>query len=60
MAIERSLDNILNSRSKIAVIRLFISKTAGFKATGREIAKLIHFSPPAAHTVLKELHNEGI
>ena len=60
MAIEKSLDNILNSRPKIAIIRLFISKTADFKATGREIAKLIHFSAPATHAALKELCNGGI
>jgi len=60
MAIEKSLDNILNSKSKIAIIRLFVSKTADFKATGREVAKLIHFSAPAAHAALKELYNQGI
>jgi len=60
MAIEKSLDDILNSKSKIAIIRLFVSKTADFKASGREIAKLTHFSPPAAHTALKELYNQGI
>lgn len=60
MAIEKSLDNILNSKLKIAIIRLFVSKTSEFKATGREIAKLTRFSPPAAHAALKELYNQGI
>ena len=60
MAIEKSLDNILNSRSKIAIIRLFISKTADFRATGREVAKLIKVSPPATHASLKELYTEGV
>ena len=60
MAIEKSLDNILNSKLKIAVIRLFVSKTGEFKATGRGIAKLTRFSPPAAHAALKELYNQGI
>ncbi len=60
MAIEKSLDNILNSKSKIAIIRLFVSKTSDFKATGREIAKLTHFSAPAAHAALKELYNQGV
>ena len=60
MAIEKSLDNILNSKLKIAIIRLFVSKTGEFKATGREIAKLTRFSPPAAHAALKELYNQGI
>lgn len=60
MAIEKSLDNILNSKSKIAIIRLFVSKTADFKATGREVAKLIRFSAPAAHAALKELYIHGV
>jgi len=60
MAIEKSLDIVLSSKSKIAIIRLFVSKTGDFKATGREIAKLILFSAPAAHSALKELFDEGI
>lgn len=60
MAIEKSLDNILNSKSKIAIIRLFVSKTSDFRATGRGIAKLSHFSAPAAHAALKELYNQGV
>lgn len=60
MTIEKSLDNILSSKLKIAIIRLFVSKTGEFKATGREIAKLTNFSPPAAHAALKELYNQGI
>ena len=60
MTIEKSLDNILDSKSKIAIMRLFISKTAEFKATGREIGKLTHFSAPAAHSALKELYNQGV
>ena len=60
MAIEKSLDNILNSKSRIAIIRLFVSKAAGFKASGREIAKLVHFSAPSTHAALKELYNERI
>lgn len=60
MAAEKSLDNILNSKSKIAIIRLYVSKTVDFKATGRKIAKLIDFSAPATHTALKELYNQGV
>ncbi len=60
MAIGKSLDNILNSKLKIAIIRLFVSKTGEFKATGRGIAKLTRFSPPAAHAALKELYNQGV
>ncbi|MEW6008337.1 MAG: nucleotidyltransferase domain-containing protein [Candidatus Omnitrophota bacterium] len=57
---EKSLDDILTSKLKIAIIRLFVSKTSDFKATGREIAKLIDFSAPAAHAALKELYNHGV
>jgi len=60
MVTEKTLDNILNSKSKIAIIRLFVSKTPDFKATGREVAKLISFSAPAAHAALKELFNQGV
>ncbi|MBU1912744.1 MAG: nucleotidyltransferase domain-containing protein [Candidatus Omnitrophica bacterium] len=60
MAIEKSLDNILSSRSKIAIIRLFISKTDDFKASGREIAKIVNLSPQTAHTALKDLYNQGV
>jgi len=60
MVTEKTLDNILNSKSKIAIIRLFVSKTVDFKATGREVAKLTCFSAPAAHAALKELFNQGI
>lgn len=60
MNIEKSLDNILSSRSKIAVIRLFVSKTGDFRASGREIAKSVQISAPAAHAGLKELYNQGI
>jgi len=60
MVMEKSLDIVLSSKSKIAIIRLFVSKTGDFKATGREIAKLTHFSAPAAHSALKELFNQGI
>lgn len=60
MGIEKTLDHILNSKSKIAIVRLFVSKAMDFKATGREIARLTHFSAPAAHTALKELFNQGI
>lgn len=60
MIIEKSLDNILNSKSKIAIVRLFVSKAHNFKATGREIAKLICFSPPAAHNALKDLFSHKV
>lgn len=60
MVVRNSLDDILDSKSKIAIIRLFVSKTDDFKATGREIAKLTHFSAPAAHSALKGLFAQGV
>lgn len=60
MAIEQSLDHILDSRLKTAIIRLFVSKTNDFKASGREVARLISVSAPAAHSALKELYNQKI
>lgn len=55
MAIENALDNIMNTNSKVRIIRLFISKREDFMATGREIARLTGISAPAAHASLKDL-----
>ena len=60
MAIEKRLDDILDTKSKVKIIRLFVSRTENFMASGREIAKLIGLTPPAAHTALKELYNQDI
>jgi len=60
MDIEKKLDDILDTRSKIKIIRLFISKREDFMASGREIAKLVGLTPPAAHSTLKELYNQDI
>ena len=60
MAIEKSLDNILNTNSKVRVIRLFISKREDFVATGREIARLIGITAPAVHTALKDLYSQDV
>lgn len=60
MAIEKALDNILNSNSKVRIIRLFISKREDFIATGREIARLTDISAPAAHAALKDLYNQDV
>lgn len=60
MAIEKSLDNILNTNSKVKIIRLFISRREDFIASGREIARLIGITPPAAHATLKDLYNQDI
>ncbi|MDP2939975.1 MAG: ArsR family transcriptional regulator [Candidatus Omnitrophota bacterium] len=60
MAIENSLDSVLNTKTKVKIIRLFISRTNEFHTSGREIAKSIKVSPPAAHAALKKLYNQGI
>ena len=50
------IDNVLNSPSKLAVLRVFASRQ-GFKATGRAVAGLAGFSAPSTHEALKELHS---
>lgn len=60
MAIENSLDIILDSKTKIKIIRLFISRSDAFRSSGREIAKWIKISPPTTHAALKELFSQGI
>ena len=60
MAIEKSLDNILNTSSKVKVIRLFISRREDFISSGRGVARLTGVTPPAAHVALKDLYNQDI
>jgi predicted nucleotidyltransferase len=55
MALETILDDVLDSRSKVRVLRLFALRTDGFLASGREIARLTSLSPPAAHAALRSL-----
>jgi predicted nucleotidyltransferase len=55
MALETILDGILDSRTKVRIIRLFVSRTEAFAASGREVAKWTALSPPAAHAALKSL-----
>lgn len=60
MAIAKSLDTILNTNSKVKIIRLFISRREDFVATGRAIARFIGITAPAAHSTLKDLYNQNI
>ncbi len=60
MSIEEALDDVLDTKSKVRIIRLFVSRTEDFMASGREIARLVGITPPAAHAALKELYNQGI
>ncbi len=55
MSVAFPIDEIINSPSKLAILRILTSRK-GFKATGREIAKLSGFSAPSTHDSLKELH----
>ncbi|PKM99121.1 MAG: hypothetical protein CVU78_07895 [Elusimicrobia bacterium HGW-Elusimicrobia-2] len=60
MAIDRALDSVLSTNSKISIVRLFVARRHDFIASGRGIARLTGITPPAAHTSLKALYNEDI
>ncbi|OGW96252.1 MAG: hypothetical protein A2Z81_05545 [Omnitrophica WOR_2 bacterium GWA2_45_18] len=53
------VQDVIDSPSKIAILRVLASRK-GFKATGREIARLSGFSVPATHESLKNLHARNI
>lgn len=53
------IDDILNSPSKLAILRVFVSRKR-FKGTGREIAKQAGYSAPSTHESLKELHARDV
>lgn len=57
---KKTLDSILNNDTKVKILRLFISRTEGYHASGREVARLIEVTAPTAHTVLKELYGYHI
>jgi len=54
------LDSVLDSKSKVKIIRLFTSRTKDFMASGREVARFVKLSPPTAHSALKKLLDEHI
>ena len=60
MVLEKRLDDILDTRSKVKIIRLFVSRREDYMSSGRAIAKLIGVTPPAVHTALKDLLNHDI
>ena len=60
MALEKRLDDILDTRSKVKIIRLFVSRREDYMASGRAIAKIIGVTPPAVHAALKDLLNHDI
>lgn len=53
------IDDIVDSPSKLAILRVFASRE-GLKATGREIAKLAGFSVPSTHESLKDLYARNV
>jgi len=53
------IDDIVDSPSKLAILRVFASRE-GLKATGREIAKLAGFSVPSTHESLKDLYERNV
>lgn len=60
MPIEKRLDDILNTKSKVKILRLFISRRDDFMASGSDVARLIKITPPATHSSLKELYDNDI
>ena len=60
MAMGKGLDSILDTGSKVKIIRLFTSRKKGFMASGRQIARSTNITAPAAHAALKALHSQGI
>ncbi|MCX7926740.1 MAG: winged helix-turn-helix domain-containing protein [Candidatus Omnitrophica bacterium] len=55
-----SLDEILDTKAKIRILRFFILGASEARVTGRQIAKSIKMSPPATHDALKILWRQGI
>lgn len=60
MRLDESLDQVFDMRSKVRILRLFLLRSPAFMASGREIAKMTGFSPPAMHAALKELHAQNL
>lgn len=60
MPIEIPLNIILNTPTKLKILRLFFSHTADFIASGREIGRRVKVSPPAVHAALKDLLSQDV
>jgi predicted nucleotidyltransferase len=60
MSIEIPLNVILNTSTKLKILRLFFSHTADFRIPGREIGRRVNISPPAVHAALKDLFNQDV
>ena len=53
------IDKIVDSPCKVGILRV-LSSRKGFRATGREIARLAGFSVPSTHESLKDLHARNV
>lgn len=60
MPVEIHLNIILNTSTKLKILRLFFSHTADFRVPGREIARRINMSAPAVHAALKDLFSQDV
>jgi predicted nucleotidyltransferase len=58
MRLNKPLNKVLNSETKIKVMRLFC--LVGGESTGRQIAKLLNVGPSPVQLALADLYNEGI
>jgi predicted nucleotidyltransferase len=59
MVVPFKIDEIFDSPSKLAILRVFASRE-GLKTTGREVAKLAGFSVPSTHESLKDLYARNV
>jgi predicted nucleotidyltransferase len=59
MTIPFQIEKIINSPSKLAILRVFAARK-GLKATGRQIAQLVGYSAPSTHESLKGLHERNV
>ncbi len=58
MRLNKPLNKILNTETKIKVLRFFCS--AGGETTGRQVAKLLNVASTPVQSALRDLYNEGI
>jgi predicted nucleotidyltransferase len=58
MRLNKPLNKILNSETKIKVLRLFCSGVG--ESTGRQVAKLLNVAQSPVQIALADLYNEGI
>ena len=57
MRLNKPLNKVLNSETKIKVMRLFCS--VGGENTGRQVARLLNVGPSPVQIALADLYNQG-